>query len=214
MKIGANLSQHSEEINNKNKIEIKRAVDEALNHGAGIAIDEYFNGVYVRPSVYFKEEDEHISKLKEIVRLEAVKSSISTRFIFALIETESDWEPWAVKYEPDYRWTVEDPNLGKFKCSDDTIQTMQSFSYGLCQIMGNHFYDFGFDGFCTQLLDPKLNIMVAIKILEGFEHKEINSPEELYATYNAGTAMVLPSGRFSNQENVGRFMRIYERTNG
>jgi len=151
-------------------------------------------------------------KIKEMVKTMSHVNAIDPRFMFALIETESNWNQWAVKYEKQYMWYLHDPALDSFVCSQGTIRTMQSFSYGLCQIMGNHFYEFGYKGFCTQLLDPQLNVIVAINILKQFIKQNIELPEELYAAYNAGSVKRQPNGKLQNQGNVDRFMIIYSNT--
>jgi len=197
------------------KKELQKAIDEALLHGAVVSIDEYFNGMFVQPEQVFKyerKEGMELSKIKETVRIMCNSFGIDQRFMFALIETESNWNQWAVKYEPGYRWYMEEPDTGRFKNSPETNKEMQSFSYGLCQVMGNHFYEQGFTGFCTQLVDPKLNTVIAIKILERHIKKGVKLPMELYAAYNAGSVRVSSSGDFVNQANVDRFMKIYNKT--
>lgn len=149
-----------------------------------------------------------IVDIKEMVKTVAEVHSIEIHFIFALIEAESNWDQWAVKYEPGYRWAVKNPDLNGFKCSKDTIDGMQSFSYGLCQIMGSHFYEFGYKGFCTQLLEPNLNIEIACKLLKWLKEKWGDNPASLYAAYNAGS-VIMVDGQYQNQENVDRFMDIY-----
>jgi len=152
-----------------------------------------------------------IFKIKELVKQMCNNFGIEEKFMQALITTESDWNQWCVRYEPSYKWIVEGPDTGGIKTTPITESEMQKYSYGLCQIMGNWYYDMGFRGFCTELLDPRLNILIATKIIKKHMLDGIESVDELYSVYNAGSLRLKEDGTFCNQKNVDNFLKNYNK---
>ncbi len=58
--------------------------------------------------------------------------------VYAIIETESGGNPWAIRYEPAFyeKYIAPAPIKGRGTCSAQTEARMQATSWGLMQIMG------------------------------------------------------------------------------
>lgn len=75
----------------------------------------------------------------------------------AVIEQESNWDPWAMRYEPAFyvRYVAKIPNL------TDTERQARATSWGLCQVMGQVARELGFNHpFLSMLCDPEIGLTV------------------------------------------------------
>ena len=83
---------------------------------------------------------------KEIAR----KHVIDPALICAVVEQESDWIPWAIRYEPAFQKRYVEP-LG---LTNQTEIVARSMSWGLMQLMGQCARDLGFHDKMASLCDP------------------------------------------------------------
>jgi soluble lytic murein transglycosylase-like protein len=124
-------------------------------------------------------------------------------YLFAgWIHTESAFDPWALRYEPYFRWLPTTPM--------SPTETMgRKCSWGLLQMMGQVAREAGFDGSFPQLCDPKINLNLAAKILR---YRRARTPDwdGALAAYNGGLGgnMRRP---YRNQEYVDRVKANAER---
>ena len=93
----------------------------------------------------------------------ASKYGLDVAMVCAVCEQESDWNPWAVRYEPAFyeRYI--------FAMSSLTATEMRSraMSWGLMQIMGQTAREFGYEGtFLSELCDPDMGVDVACRKLQ------------------------------------------------
>lgn len=135
--------------------------------------------------------------------------NISSKFLLALIETESGFNPYAFRYEPNYRWVYPvDPIAKKLNITKESALIMQKCSYGLCQIMGAVFYEFNFIISQAEMYNIDTNIKCACMIL-GRRKDRYNisndRPDQLYDVYNSGKI----NDKDGNQANIDRFMKNY-----
>jgi soluble lytic murein transglycosylase-like protein len=84
----------------------------------------------------------------------AAKYGIATELVCAVIEQESGWNNWAIRYEQGfYDHYVAPMNLS------DTAGRSRAFSWGLMQLMGEVAREFGFMGqFLSELCDPDTGV--------------------------------------------------------
>jgi soluble lytic murein transglycosylase-like protein len=75
--------------------------------------------------------------------------------VCAVIEQESDWEPWSIRYEDAFYNHYVDPS-GVQRSS--TEYRARAFSWGLMQIMGEVARELGFTGHLASLCDPATGI--------------------------------------------------------
>ena len=129
--------------------------------------------------------------------------------IRAIIETESDYNPMAFRFEPNFRWLYSDKELaGILGCNRDTMRAIQSVSYGLMQVMGSVCYEYGFREWPGHLFNVDLNIRYGCQHVKNLMmRKKLTEAEEIYDAYNSGRA----DPNDGNQGNVRRFMKIHER---
>lgn len=107
-------------------------------------------------------------------------------YVIALIIQESDGDPWAVRYEPKWRWFLDiDYWARRVKVTSPTERVCQQMSWGLCQIMGSVARELGHVGDIPMILDPDINIQLCCKKLREL-HKRHGTWKKALAAYNAG----------------------------
>lgn len=140
---------------------------------------------------------------------------LEPELIGAVVQTESAGNPYAVRYEPVYRWTFEIQTLAQIvHCTTQTMEVMQKTSYGLMQVMGGVFYDLGGHKnenhlWATSMIDPWIGIQYGCKHLRKKYRKYGPDPSAIYASYNAGSVIKTDGGFYVNEKAVDRFMNFY-----
>lgn len=116
----------------------------------------------------------------------------------AVIQVESGGNPWAIRYEPRYRWLYNDarPVRG---VSADTEREAQKTSWGLMQVMGAVARERGFDKpFLSELCDPSKGMEYGCKHLAAY-YRRHGDWERAVVSYNAGSPRRREDGRWVNQ---------------
>ena len=86
--------------------------------------------------------------------------------VCSVVEQESGWNPWAIRYEPAFMAKYVAPLYTNNKISA-TEAFARSFSWGLMQTMGQVARETGFNGPClSQLCDPETGLTVGCQVLE------------------------------------------------
>lgn len=136
------------------------------------------------------------------------KFKLEPKLVESIIQTESSFNRFAVRYEPRYRWTYSVKELASLICcTRETMESMQKTSWGLFQIMGAVAYEIGLRTWATKLIDPEFNIMYGCEFLNRIiTSKGLVNPRDIYDVYNSGRV----DRDDSNEKNVDRFMKIYE----
>jgi len=81
----------------------------------------------------------------------ATEHSLSYTLVCAVVEQESGWNPWAIRWEPAFfaKYVVPIPNLSP------TEREARAFSWGLMQLMGQVAREHGFaNTYLASLCDP------------------------------------------------------------
>lgn len=132
---------------------------------------------------------------------------IQANLIAAICMQESSCNPFAERFEPGFRWTL-DPNVyaKTIGCSIDTEMNGQKRSYGLMQIMGSVAREHGFRGWFAELYEPDINVDIGTRHLLKFIRK-YNDVHLALSAYNAGTPKRLPNGNLVNQSYVNGVMK-------
>jgi soluble lytic murein transglycosylase-like protein len=77
-------------------------------------------------------------RLIEVVRVVASAHGLDPVLVAAIVQKESSWNPWAMRYEPGYRWLY--PSRSEVYRSGvaslETEKAHQMTSWGLMQVMG------------------------------------------------------------------------------
>jgi len=108
-----------------------------------------------------KKED-----LIQLARLRAAQFGLAPALVCAVIEQESRWDSWAVRYEPAFQRKYIDPlilnsQLKSFGATKDTEATMRSCSFGPMQVMGQVAREHGLETpFLTELCNPERGLEI------------------------------------------------------
>jgi soluble lytic murein transglycosylase-like protein len=147
---------------------------------------------------------EILSIIKEVAQAEG----LDEKLLLAICTVESSLDPYAVRYEPAYKYTFSPRDwASKMHLSTETEECLQKFSYGLAQIMGGVMREYGFSGnLQTCLLNPKIPLTYSAKHLKNYLRRH-GSEVEAIASYNAGSPRKTPGGLFVNQQYVDKVDR-------
>jgi soluble lytic murein transglycosylase-like protein len=111
----------------------------------------------------------------------AAKYGLDPAIVCAVVEQESSWNPWAIRYEPEFfaRY-LETMSLPA------TEMRARAFSFGLMQCMGQVARELGFAGASlAQLCDPDIGLDVGCRKLAAC-FKAWTTPEVALLCYNGG----------------------------
>ena len=93
----------------------------------------------------------------------AAKYGLDTAMVCAVIEQESSWNTFAMRYEPAFF----EHYIKQMSGLSATEAIARATSYGLMQVMGEVAREFGFTGqFLSQLCDPDTGIDVGCRKLQ------------------------------------------------
>jgi soluble lytic murein transglycosylase-like protein len=90
---------------------------------------------------------------------------IEPALVCAVIEQESAWDPWAVRYEPGFlsRYVAPLYTAGKLSATEAYTRAM---SWGLMQVMGQVAREYGFSGVSlAELCDPAVGVELGCQVL-------------------------------------------------
>jgi soluble lytic murein transglycosylase-like protein len=98
-----------------------------------------------------------------LARTIAVQHSLPPALVCAVVEQESSWNPFAMRYEPAFRTRYVAP-LGL----PSTEEIARSISWGLMQVMGQVAREHGFNGkFLVALSDPATGLESGCQVLKS-----------------------------------------------
>src|SRR6266436_8007156 len=100
-----------------------------------------------------------------IARRAAAAQSLDPALVCAVVEQESAWNPWAIRYEPLFfaKYVASLYTNNKVSASEAYAR---GFSWGLMQVMGQVARETGFDAlFLSTLCDPEQGLAVGCKVL-------------------------------------------------
>lgn len=116
----------------------------------------------------------------------------------SIIKIESNNDSRAMRYEPDYKWTVKWRNPS---ATQETEQMQQRTSWGCMQVMGATARDMGCDkDWLNCLLDIPDNLDYGCRYLSSMIHKY--GLEGGISAYNQGSPRRMGDGTFKNQPYV------------
>jgi soluble lytic murein transglycosylase-like protein len=95
----------------------------------------------------------------------AATQSLDSALVCAVVEQESGWNPWAMRYEPAFFAKYVAPLYTNNKISASEAYA-RGFSWGLMQVMGQVARESGFEAsFLSALCDPENGLAVGCKVL-------------------------------------------------
>jgi soluble lytic murein transglycosylase-like protein len=95
----------------------------------------------------------------------AAAQSLDPALVCAVVEQESGWNPWAMRYEPAFFTKYVAPLYTNNKITA-TEAWARGFSWGLMQVMGQVARESGFEStFLSSLCDPENGLTIGCKVL-------------------------------------------------
>ena len=143
--------------------------------------------------------------LADIARAEADAAKLPHEMVLAIVQVESGWDSFRVRYEPGWRYGTyfAREHADRNGITSDTEDILQRFSWGLMQIMGAVAREIGYNGHLTALCDPILGTRYGCKKLRQCYEKYADETAAI-AAYNAGSAQKTQGGMYVNQRYVDR----------
>ena len=130
------------------------------------------------------------------------KENVNEFLIKAFILTESNGNPWAVRFEPSWGYFVRLDEFSKLNMITRTTEmVLQATSWGPMQIMGSVSRELGFDGMLTKLIDPSISLRLSVIKLKQLMSK-YTLLDDVIAAYNAGHPERKENGEYKNQDYV------------
>jgi soluble lytic murein transglycosylase-like protein len=96
------------------------------------------------PSAIAYERANMPSELIALAHDAARVQSLQPELVCALVEQESAWDPWALRYEPAFYTRYIEPQLARGAIANEGEARARAFSWGLMQVMGQVAREHGF----------------------------------------------------------------------
>lgn len=121
-----------------------------------------------------------------LTRQTASRHGLDPDLVCGMVERESSWFPWTIRYEPAFMSHYIAPlyTLGKFSASEAYAR---SFSWGLMQVMGDVARENGFTGtFLAQLCDPQIGLEIGCAVFAKHLAKSAYNAAAALEAWNGG----------------------------
>ncbi len=132
-------------------------------------------------------------QLVALARRAAAAQSLDPALVCAVVEQESAWNPWAMRYEPLFfaKYVSSLYTNNKVNASEAYAR---GFSWGLMQVMGQVARESGFDAlFLSALCDPEQGLAIGCKVLrKKFDVMAGDTTRALFA-WNGGGNPAYPA---------------------
>jgi soluble lytic murein transglycosylase-like protein len=137
----------------------------------------------------------------ELARHIAVAHDLEPALVCAVIEQESGWNPWAVRYEPGFlsRYVAPLYTAGKLSATEAYTRAM---SWGLMQVMGQVAREFGFTAdSLPELCDPETGVEIGCCILAKRMARTHGDVPAALLAWNGGANPNYPTEVFARTRN-------------
>ena len=133
------------------------------------------------------------SQLLALARYAAEARALDPGLVCAVIEQESAWNPWAMRYEPAFFTKYVAPLYTNNKIAA-TEAYARGISWGLMQVMGQVARESGFDAqFLSALCDPEQALAVGCKILRRKLDSASGDTTRALLAWNGGANALYPA---------------------
>ncbi len=150
-----------------------------------------------------------IDPFSEQIARAASQHGLPIKLVRAIVDVESEGNPWATRYEPAFfdRYISSSKIKSIPPCSVSTEARLRATSFGLLQIMGAVARERGFEmPFLTALCDPEIGLEFGCRHLGWLAQQWLDKEgwEGVVAAYNAGSPRRLPDHRCVNHPYVDK----------
>jgi len=106
------------------------------------------------------------TKAQLIASAASIASSLglSPSIVCAMVEHESSWNPFAIRYEPKFFTNYTQPLWTRGLVKSITEAQARAFSWGLMQVMGQVAREMGFTGDLPELCDPLTGLLYGCRL--------------------------------------------------
>lgn len=151
---------------------------------------------------------EPVSFHYDLVKIYARQYRLDPILVGSIIEIESNWDAWAVRFEPAWRYYLDITEHAEILgISRVTEQTMQACSWGLGQIMGSVARQYGFEDHLQKLCLPEINLEYMCRHLQNFMQR-YGVETDAISSYNQGSPRLTPGGMYQNQVYVDKVSAV------
>jgi soluble lytic murein transglycosylase-like protein len=136
-----------------------------------------------------------------LARRVAVEHDLEPALVCAVIEQESAWNPWAVRYEPAFlsRYVAPLYTAGKLSATEAYTRAM---SWGLMQVMGQVAREFGFkETSLTELCDPAAGVEFGCRVLAARMARAKGDVSAALLAWNGGADTNYPAQVLARKRN-------------
>lgn len=152
------------------------------------------------------------TQLIDEVRPIARDYHIDPLLVCAIVEVESDRNPWAMRYEPNYRWLFNVKDFARHHgVSQATEHAAQVTSWGLMQLMGAVARERGFGArYLSELCVVGRNLSYGCLHLSWLVNsKGYTETDDLISAYNQGSPRKSRDGVYVNFRYVERVKKAH-----
>src|SRR5260370_24765374 len=134
--------------------------------------------------------DQETYSLITLAKKTAAVYSLDSSLVCAVIEQESGWNPWALRFEPLFERRYIHPALPS---APTTEELCLAISWGLMQVMGQTARESGFRGkFLNALCDPATGLSVGCAVLADKLKQTKGDSQEALLLWNGGCNSAYP----------------------
>ena len=120
----------------------------------------------------------------------AIGHGLDPVLVCAVVEQESSWNPWALRFEPVFEHRYIRPAL---PLAPTTEELCLAISWGLMQVMGQTAREHGFRGkFLNALCDPATGLSVGCAVLADKLKQTKGDSQEALLLWNGGCSIAYP----------------------
>jgi soluble lytic murein transglycosylase-like protein len=137
----------------------------------------------------------------DLARHIAREHALDPALVCAVIEQESAWNPWAVRYEPGFLSRYIAPLYTAGKLSPTEAYT-RAMSWGLMQVMGQVAREFGFkEASLSELCDPATGVEFGCRILAARLARARDDVPAALLAWNGGADANYPAEVLARKRN-------------
>ena len=151
--------------------------------------------------------------LKEIIIKHAEQHKLIPKIVIGICQQESAFNPVSCRYEKNYKWLYKPDKVKPKLCSLDTETVFQQTSWGIMQVMGAVYREYGYTDWLPVIIsDIENQIAYGCKHLANLK-KRFPDGLDYIAAYNAGSPRKLSSGKYVNQSYIDGVLEFAENFN-
>lgn len=122
-----------------------------------------------------------------LARTTAASHGLEASLVCAVVEQESGWNPWALRYEPAFFTKYVAPLVGTQHLSA-TESNGRATSWGLMQVMGQVAREHGFAGLSlAELCDPATALQIGCQVLSSKLSSAGGNSQRALLLWNGGS---------------------------